>query len=69
MLGDRLDCAETLLKAGANVREFSLLMIHVNLPVIFLRLRLHSRISDFQWIEYMPISKFSGSQKEKEILA
>ena len=22
MLGDRLDCAETLLKAGANVREF-----------------------------------------------
>ena len=69
MLGDRLDCAETLLKAGANVREFSLLMIHVKLPVIFLRVRLHSRISDFQWIEYMPISKFSGSRKEKEILA
>ena len=69
MLGDRLDCAETLLKAGANVREFSLLLIHVNLPVIFLRVRLHSLISDFQWIEYMPISKFSGSQKEKKILA
>ena len=51
MLGDRLDCAETLLKAGANVREFSLLMIHVNLPVICLRVRLHSLISDFQWIE------------------
>ena len=44
-------------------------MIHVNLPVIFLRVRLHLLISDFQQVEYMPISKFSGSQKEKEMLA
>ena len=65
MLGDRLDCAETLLKAGANVRKFYLLMIPVNLPVIFLRAGLHSLMSDFQWIEYMPISKFSVHRKGK----